>query len=144
MVHVDRRFLQFSLRGLLGFSVFVCLLLGGWHMLDFYGNYMEVGDLAVGKPIMVKGRVIRLLGPQRCWIQVSANHDHDNGLHHSGWVDRSWLCCYEFEYDLGALYAPGIWDISATEVDRRRPRNVFAEIERKAFNVTGKQSDERP
>ena len=141
---MKRRFFQFSLRWLLGLATLVCLLLGGWHLLDVYGNYMEVGDLAVGKPVRVKGRAIRLFGPQRCWIQVSANHDCDNGLHESGWVDRSWLCCYEFEYDLGVLYAPGIWGISATEVDQRRLRNAFVEIENKTFNVTGQQSDERP
>lgn len=141
---VKRRFLQFSLRGLLGFSALVCLALGGWHWLDTYGSYMEVGDLAVGKPILVKGRVIHLFGPQRCWIQVSANHFPDNGLHHSGWVDRSWLCCYEFEFDLGVLYAPGGWIISSAEVDRRPSRNSIVELQTKGFNVTGKPSVERP
>jgi hypothetical protein len=146
---MPRRF-QFSLKALLALTATICLALGGWHMLNTYGNYMEVGDLAVGKPIRVKGRFIRVFGPQRRWIQVVAvnagplgSPSMGGGIGSSnkmGWVNRSWLCCYEFEYELDAINTPGRWGISAGEAKGM----ALLDEQFKTFDVTGKQSENYP
>jgi hypothetical protein len=145
---VKRPLLQFSLRGLLGFSAIICLLLGGWHLLNTYGNYMEVGKLAVGKPIRVKGRFIRVFGPKRRTIAVgvsarnigapeSRQMGDTEGSSRVAVVDRSWLCCYEFDRELDAMNIPGQWVIFAGEV---RGMGLFDQ-QWKTFVVTEKWED---
>ena len=101
MAHVKRRFLQFSLRGLLGFAALVCLLLGGRHLLETYGSYIEVGKATAGKPVRIKGRLLRIFGPQKCSIEIDAHIvNHDYAVWRWGsWRARLWLCCYEFDFE---------------------------------------------
>jgi hypothetical protein len=50
------RWLQFRLSSLLAFVFFVCIALGGLHLLIAYGQYVEAGPAVVGEPIKVRGR----------------------------------------------------------------------------------------
>jgi hypothetical protein len=97
---VKRRFLQFSLRGLLALTVLVCLFLGARHLLKTYGNQIE----AIGKS-RIKGRYIRVLGPTQHHLVVAARFANDDDdlvrWTHEAKVDRSWLCCYDFDWELG-------------------------------------------
>ena len=136
---MSRRF-QFSLRTLLGLAAIICLMLGGWHLLETYGNYMDVGDMAVGKPITVKGRVIRVLGPPKCWIEASssvADEQLEDGSSHAEWIRRSWLCCYEFEYELYPIKNPGEWTVTTIWMPRGQTGR-FVRANRKCFTVSAK------
>jgi hypothetical protein len=106
---VKRRFLQFSIRGLLSFAALVCLLLGGWHLLHAYGNYIKVSTAAVGKPMRVKGRLVRVFGPPKCSIEIDGHiPNRSSPLWREGtWAARSWLCCYEFDEETAPLMKPG-------------------------------------
>jgi hypothetical protein len=134
------------LRGLLGLAALVCLLLGGRHLLNTYGNYIEAGDLALGEPIRVKGRMIRVFGPQRRQIQVAARNIGTPGQRQMGdtegssdmvWADRSWLCCYEFDCELDAMYIPGQWIIGAGEAQGMG----LVDAQWKTFVVADKEPD---
>ncbi|HVX12353.1 MAG TPA: hypothetical protein VHC22_14315 [Pirellulales bacterium] len=86
-----RRFLQFSLRWLLGMATLVCLALGGWHLLETYGYQLEQNGTRF------KGRCIRVLGPAKRHLAVAGRAADGTVL----WtverdVERSWLCCYEW------------------------------------------------
>jgi|SRR5215469_6497387 len=44
---------QFSLRALLGMAGLACLLLGGWHLLVQYGQFVQVAPLEANKPLEI-------------------------------------------------------------------------------------------
>jgi hypothetical protein len=112
---MSRRF-QFSLRTLLGFAALICLLLGGRHLLDTYGSHLEVSDAALGKPIRLKGRLVRVFGPAKCVVTFWGDVDQTDVCEwlHSKEVERSWLCFYEFDYEsFCSLDEPGDWTVAA-------------------------------
>ena len=93
---MSRRF-QFSLKSLLGVAAIICLVFGGWHLLKTYGNRIEV----IGTS-RVKGRHIRLLGPTKCHLVVAARGPDDIvWWTHERDVERAWLCCYDFDCEVG-------------------------------------------
>jgi hypothetical protein len=107
--------LQFGLRSLLGFVVVVCLLLGALHLLERYGSYLEVGRVNADNKARVKGRLVRILGPSTCRLAISGRIVGDNsavcGL--GRFVERSWLCCYEFNFASAPIKKPGEWTFDA-------------------------------
>ncbi|HVW37404.1 MAG TPA: hypothetical protein VHB99_08860 [Pirellulales bacterium] len=95
-----RRRFQFSLRALLGLAAGVCLLLGGKHLLETYGQRIEVEQPVVGKPIKIRARYIRLFGPSDVLIFIDVVTSTGR---EEGWAEgagRSWLCCYETETEI--------------------------------------------
>ena len=110
---VKRRFVQFGLRGLLGFAVVVCLLLGGWNLLETYGNRLDVEDARVGQPMPVKATYFRLFGPPECYLEVgydtqdgSELSDGTLGMSEFHTVKRSWMCLYSIETELEPVDRP--------------------------------------
>lgn len=104
---MKRRFLQFSLRGLLGFAAVVCLALGGRHLLETYGNSIEVRTARVGEPLRLKARYFCVLGPAERHLGLACEAADKSwlaegvyGSTHSDIVKRSWLCLYTMEADL--------------------------------------------
>lgn len=124
---MSRRF-QFSLRTLLGLAAAVCLVLGGWHLFDTYGNYIEIDRIRVGEPITVRGRYVRFFGPDKLEIFLGWGGS-DYELY--GWprdVERSWLCLYSFECELDPVYEPG-------DVFVYMGRNVWEPVKRRTEKV---------
>jgi hypothetical protein len=107
---MSRRF-QFSLRGLLGIAAVVCAAFGGIHLLNAYGSWIEVSDLAVGKPVIVKGRYIRLFGPPKLLIFIQIKEPKPKGRfgYYGSCVgsrQRRWLCLYSLEAEFARLDEP--------------------------------------
>ncbi|MGH7134798.1 MAG: hypothetical protein ACREHD_03610 [Pirellulales bacterium] len=134
---MPRRF-QFSLRALLGLGAVVCLLLGGRHLVETYATYIEVSNSALDEPISIKGRIVRLFGPPKIYFDVNFKCYNAETPSFSrtagGWVDRSWLCCYNF-YDTSPIEMPGNWVVEAElswYPGLRGDKNVAL---RKTFNV---------
>ncbi|HEV7222488.1 MAG TPA: hypothetical protein VGN42_07290 [Pirellulales bacterium] len=97
---VKRRFLQFSLRGLLGFAAFACLLFGTWHWLEAYGTYVSAVNPKVGEPIRIKARYFWPFGPDECVLDVGHSWSDEDGCAFKALrCRRSWLCFYNVEYD---------------------------------------------
>jgi hypothetical protein len=110
---VKRRFLQFSLRGLLGLAALVCLALGTWHWIETYGNRLDVEGARVGVPVRVKARCLWPFGPTECYIYVgyetadgSPLSDGTSGVSNLDCVERSWLCLYSLESELMPVDQP--------------------------------------
>ena len=110
---MKRRFLQFSMRGLLGFAALVCLCLGARHLLKTYGNWLEVEEARAGVPILVKARCIWPFGPTECCFYVgyetadgSTLSDRTSGVSNFDCVERSWLCLYSLESELMPVDQP--------------------------------------
>lgn len=107
---MSRRF-QFSLRALLVVVTVGCLLLGGWHLLKTYGQYIEAsGRLRAGERISVRGRIIRPFGPEELSYNfivygVSSNNGVPSealsrGCGHWSYAyvaKRRWFCIYTVE-----------------------------------------------
>jgi hypothetical protein len=111
--HVKRRFLQISLRGLLGLAALVCLLLGGWHWIESYGNHLDIEEVRLGETIRVKARYFWLLGPAECQLEVgyetadeSELSDGTLGVSMGDRVKRSWLCFYSMDEELDPVDRP--------------------------------------
>lgn len=110
---VKRRFLQFSLRGLLGVAALVCLFLGGRHLLETYGNRLDVEEARVGVPIRVNARYFCLLGPAECILQIGYEtadglplSDRTFGNSGVDRAERSWLCLYGLESERPPIDQP--------------------------------------
>lgn len=95
-----RRRIQFSLRGLIGFVAIVCVLLGGWHLLDTYGTHVDAGVTRIGAPIRINGTYFCPFGPRDCGLVVGYARDDDDGsIEKYLRARRSWLCFYSVEYE---------------------------------------------
>jgi hypothetical protein len=93
-----RRWAQFSLRTLLAVMAGICIFLGGRHLLETYGQRIEVDQSIVGRPIKVRARYIRLFGPPDCFVIVElATPTGDVWFAVAEPAVRSWLCYYETE-----------------------------------------------
>lgn len=110
---MKRRFLQFSLRGLLGFAAIICLLLGARHLLETYGNRLDVEDAKVGDFIRVKARYFRVFGPSECVLEAgykaadgSMLPTRNYGMSSIQSVEREWLCLYRSEWELYPVNGP--------------------------------------
>ena len=100
---MTRRF-QFRLRALLGTIAALCLALGIRHLLDRYGNRIDVDDAKVGMPIKVKATCFSPFGPSECLLDVGYEDESDGAF---GFVaERSWLCLYSVEYELAPVDHP--------------------------------------
>ena len=121
---MTRRF-QFSLRALLGAAVVVCLLLGGWHLLWTYGQYVEAEPAKLGRSFSVKGRILRPAGPQE--LAYHFRIERPDGvcllnLFGEGYIARKgWLGTYRidttvelYESDIG----PGEYRLSLYTLQR--------------------------
>jgi len=142
---VKRRFLQFSLRGLLGLAALPCFLLGSRHLLETYGPCMKVSDTSDGKA-RVQWRFVRFFGrPEYTFGATFISSSELESWTGVGSIHRSWLCCYEFDqrYDkepgelivvAGARdYGPRPEDLVQLSVDKG-----------KGFKVTLMQSPRLP
>lgn len=110
---VKRRFLQFSLRGLLGAVVLLCLFLGGRHLLETYGSQIEIESARIGEPIYFKARYFCLFGPAQCHLGVACKAADGSwltegvyGATHDDHVKRSWLCLYTMKSGLYPVTRP--------------------------------------
>ena len=110
---VNRRLLQFSLRGLLCFAAFACLLLGGWRWLEEHGTYISAVNPKVGEPIRIKARHFCLFGPPKCYLELgyemadgSALSDGTFGRGRGDAIERACLCLYSMEYEFDPLDRP--------------------------------------
>jgi hypothetical protein len=127
-----RSWSQFSLRALLGTTAFICILLGGWHLLHTYGNRIEVNDVSVGEPIKVKVRYCRVFGPPVCRIQVSVSDwDYDSPhLHYGGSSEdnkkRSWLCFYTHECEFEPVRRPCELSVELSELIPAPPGSAWS------------------
>jgi hypothetical protein len=103
-----RRRFQFSLRTLLGLAAVVCLLLGGWHLLETYGSYIEAEPLRVGVPVKLRGRYVCFFGPNKVPITIGYEKNSDEVYGWSAIVgsERSWLCLYNVECELEPVDEP--------------------------------------
>lgn len=97
----------------MGLAAVVCILLGGCHLLDTYGNWLDVGDAIIGQPIPVKATCIRLFGPPECYLEVgydtadgSELSDGTLGMSEGHTVKRSWLCLYRIETEFEPVDRP--------------------------------------
>jgi hypothetical protein len=99
MASVKRRFLQFSLRGLLGLAALVCLLLGARHLLETYGSSIRVESTRTGQPIHVKATYCLPFGPSECGLAVGYETDDKGSVRRHFAVKRSWICLYKVECD---------------------------------------------
>ena len=103
---MTRRF-QFSLRGLLGVAVAVCLVLGGWKLFRSFQQYITVTRDPSTDLVRVEGQIIRFLGPPE--IQYDAclgvvRHDGHAGAKVGSWIsERRWLCVYPIAVETDVL-----------------------------------------
>jgi hypothetical protein len=101
---VKRRFLQFSLRWLLGLAALVCLCLGGRHLLETYGSRMEIETARI-EALRVKATYCRLFGPPEHRLELeyeaidSVLTHGAHSVHRGEMARRSWLCLYTIEGD---------------------------------------------
>ena len=109
---MTRRF-QFSLRALLAFAAVICVLLGGWHLLQTYGNRLDVENPRLGAPIRVKATYFCPLGPSQCHLSLgymtadgSQLSDGTLGRSAGDMIKRSWLCLYSMESELEPVDQP--------------------------------------
>jgi hypothetical protein len=109
---MSRRF-QFSLRALLGLAAVVGLLLGGWHLLDTYGNRLDVDEVRIGAPVKIKAGYVCLFGPHECNLSVALESIDGSeiapGIARVSEVDlveRSWLCLYRVEWEFEPVEQP--------------------------------------
>ncbi|HEX5471999.1 MAG TPA: hypothetical protein VFW73_08935 [Lacipirellulaceae bacterium] len=91
---------QFSLRTLLGLAAAVCLILGIWHMVTVYGQFVEALPAPAGEPVVVAGRAIRVFGPPELEYHFRLTGDlaadEIFGFYAMPYrAKRSWLCVYE-------------------------------------------------
>ena len=114
---MPRRF-QFSLRALLVLTALASLLLGGRHLLETYGSYLEVTNIAVGESMTIKGRIVHLFGPPKIYFEVESHNVETPSLNWTtwGWLERSWLCCYDFD-QASPIDSPGDWIVEASKLD---------------------------
>jgi hypothetical protein len=104
---MSRRF-QFSLRALLGLAAIASLSLGGWHLLETYGTYVDAENPRVGEPIRISGRFVWLFGPNECHLDIGHTWADESGCTFSYCVGkRSWLCFYSVEQDFDPVDRPG-------------------------------------
>lgn len=109
-----RHWLQFRLRTLLFVIVAVCLVLGGWHLS--VRPFVSAGPAVVGKPFMVRGRFVDVLGFESEVYIVQVSKLHTNGKpvicqSGSGKTERRALCAYDVEIELAPISAPGEYDV---------------------------------
>src|SRR5690242_4654325 len=114
---MPRRF-QFSLKTLLWLTATVCLLLGARHLLETYGRYMKIGNIALGESIAIRGQVIHLFGPPKIYVEIQSYNLEAPSLAWTswGWLERSWLCRYDFN-ETALIDTPGDWVVEASELD---------------------------
>ncbi|HVX14150.1 MAG TPA: hypothetical protein VHC22_23390 [Pirellulales bacterium] len=110
---MKRRFLRFSLRGLLALLTLACVLLGIWHLLETYGDGLDVEDARVGTTIRVRARYFCPLGPRECPLALTyqtadgtALSEGMMGVSLGNRAERSWLCLYSTEFDLDPVDHP--------------------------------------
>ncbi len=66
-----RRWMQFRLRTLLGFLVFLCIGLGYWSLYwTFFGPFAKAAPVVAGKPILIEGRFLEFLGSKSTAFSV--------------------------------------------------------------------------
>jgi hypothetical protein len=117
---------QFSLKTLLWLMAVVAAFLGGMHLVEMYGQQLDV-TAAVGQPIKVKARYVRLFGPKTCIVTVmllGATRDARLGLSREEWVERSWLCSYAMECEFEPVKEPRQLIFELGEV-RKMPAGRF-------------------
>lgn len=104
---VQRRFLQFSLRGLLGVAALVCLALGGRHLIETYGSSISVETTKAGEPILVRATYCCPFGPRECDLVVGyATADDGASVRRHFGGKRSWLCLYKVECEFNLYQRP--------------------------------------
>lgn len=102
-----RRRFQFSLRSLLGLAALVCVLLGGWHLLETYGTSVEVVNPRIATPIRIRGTYFWPFGPRECTLYVGYSRSDDTGCVQKYLrAKKSWLCFYSVEYELDPVSRP--------------------------------------
>jgi len=101
------------LRALLGLTATICLMLGGRHLLETYGNRVDVENVEIGAPIRIKATCFHFFGPAECEFSLGYTTADGSELSEGtlGWSDgplvkRSWLCFYSFESELWAVNRP--------------------------------------
>ena len=96
MDRVNRRPLQFSLRGLLGLVLLACLGLGAGHLIKRYCQFIEVQQDDFG--IVVNAQCVSFFGPAEKSLALFVKPANGqigpyNGSY-SGQIPRRWLCVY--------------------------------------------------
>lgn len=109
---------QFSLRVLLGTAIAVCVLLGTWRLLAFYGQFIEATHAAAGEPMVITGQALRPFGPQELEYRFRLTGDLSANELFGFWAisyraKRSWFCVYNIRAIITAadLPAPGIYQL---------------------------------
>jgi hypothetical protein len=95
------------LGGLSGFAVLVCLALGAKHLLETYGNRLDVEDAKVGDFIRVRARYFCVFGPPECELEAQSKEADGALLSWSNFVKREWLCLYRTDWELDPVNGPG-------------------------------------
>lgn len=115
---------QFRLRTLLGATVAICLMLGGWHLyIVFFGPYVEAEPSLVGQPLVVRGKFFDFLGLEQEFFTVNIMRPLPDGsrvFHHSqqGSAMRTGLWAYYFELDVSPIKEEGEYEILLVPVTR--------------------------
>jgi hypothetical protein len=92
---------------LLGLAALVCFSLGGWHLLETYGNRLDVDEVRIGAPIRIEASYVWLFGPEKCNLVVGYAIAGDSGsISKYLRVKRSWLCLYSVESDFDPVDRP--------------------------------------
>lgn len=112
-----RRWFQFRLRTLLGFSVLLCIVLGAWSLYwTYFGPVVKAAPVIAGKPILVEGRFLDFLGSDSTVFVVQATRPMKDGRplvcqSGGGRVTRSGLWSYDFQVELAPIREPGEYDL---------------------------------
>jgi hypothetical protein len=120
---VKRRFLRFSLRGLLGLVALVCLALGGRHLLDVYGDRIDVLDARVGETIHVRARRVRFLGPPKQLFDLQIDRPETGQFwFFYRWAERSWGFLYTVDAEFRPISTQGDLTVTLYENKETDPR----------------------